>query len=524
MILQIFLSFIIARSISKEDWGFYILAVSCITIFSVTSSYFPPALDYSLYYFLPKLLVLNKKSESKTFIRNTICLKLIFLFPIFVISIIIFSLFTNFFAINLKGYTDILIILSPLILMMGFRPLLYGIYRSFNKFNIVFYLNLIQFLIFIFTLLYFFVISIPINIRLLALIKLISFLIPFVINCIIITFWLSKIKRHDEPRESFKTFSKKVFKYGFPISFGYLIYGFWDQIQIQGIGFFGSLIDVTGYNISLTFSNNSISIMESLNVPLITTFSRLNSTGNKFKKIMSIYNLTIKYSLFLLLLLSGILLLSVDFFIVLIYGNSYLIFSIFLKLMLISTIFRFIYTPFEALILAQNKGKILAILRLFMISLYCSLFFIGLINFGVIGAIFGVLISHFIVSLTYMYLSLKILKIKLELKKIALQYLIYFVSLGITIILDLLFLSKLNSFLSNILNFSIIKFIPLFSAILFIFLFVLFSILFRIFKVADFENLESFFCRDKKTDIFMRKIINFIKKSIYRDKIIKKEK
>jgi len=511
LIFQIIISFLVARLISKEAWGFLILATSYVLIVTTISYFLPPALDYSLNYYIPRYISLNQKTKLKSFIKNAIFLKLLFLIPIFFISTFIFQIFSELFTIKLKDHTSLLYLLSPLIIIIGFNPILNAINRSFNMYKTVFLLLLISFSFQISALLICFLFIINVNIELLALIQIFTSIISFIINCFIITIKLYKIENSDEKGLLFKEFSRKVFKYGFPLSFGYFIYGFWNQIQIQGIGFFNTPENVTGYNISLNYSEYSRMAVSSLSLPLLTSFTRLNSTQN-YIQIILIYNRLIKYSLFLLLLFSGLLYFLGDFFLFFIYGESYTIFSIFLKMMIISIIFRFMNTPFDALILAQNRSKYIAPIRVIMMIIYCSLFFIGLIYYGILGAILGIIISNFLILLLYTILSFKILKININIKKIISQYLIFFIGLGITFFLETILLKELNYVILQNLNLLFFKYIPFLSILTFLIIFIFLNIFLKTFSRKDFEYLESFFNKDNKFHKLIRKGLRFFKK------------
>lgn len=513
IVFQIIISMLIARLISKELWGFLILAISYITIITIISNYFPPALDYSLNFYIPRYIALNQKTKLKSFIKNAIYLKLLLLIPIFFISILIFQLFSELFIITLKENLILLYLLLPLIIINGLNPILNGINRGFNMFKTIFILSLISSSFHISALLYCFLFFNNVNIELIALIFLIATLIPFIINCFIIPIKLYKVKNDNEKGESFKEISQKTFKYGFPISFGYLVYGFWKEIQIQGIGLFSTPENVTGYNISLSYSQFSEMLINSFYLPLFTSFSRLNSIQNK-NQINLIYNLTLKYTLFLLLLVSGLLYFFGDFFLFLIYGESYLVFSFFLKLMIISTIFKVVGVPFDALLLAQNMGKYLAPIRLIMILIYASIFFTSLGYFGILGAIFGIIISNILISFLYLILTFKIVKVKLNLKKTFFQYLIFFIALGITLIFENLMLKTLNDTILLNLNLLVFKYLPFLSISTFIIIFVFLNIILKIFSRKDIEYLELIFNREKKFDRLIRKSLRFLKKLI----------
>ncbi|GAI26912.1 unnamed protein product, partial [marine sediment metagenome] len=109
----------------------------------------------------------------------------------------------------------------------------------------------------------------------------------------------------------------------------------------------------------------------------------------KHNQITQIYNMTFKYSLFLMLLISGALYILTDFFLVLVYGESYLIYSTIVKLYLITIIFSVLGNILIPLLNAKNKIKILPILTTINLFIIIPSFFIGIVFYGIIGVIIG---------------------------------------------------------------------------------------------------------------------------------------
>lgn len=512
IIFQIIISLLIARIISIDFWGILILSTSCITIITVISFYFPPALDYSLNYYISQYIALNKLNKARSFIFKAIAMKIAFLIPIYIISIFVFLSFSDFFTLYLKGNLSLLFLLSPLIIILGLNPILIAINHSLNMFKTIFILSLIASAFKIIALLLCFLFISYVTLDLIVLINIITALIPFSINCIIILHKLHKYKNKNEKGISFKSLNKKVFSYGFPLSFGYLIYGFWDQFQIIGIGVFNTSESVTGYNISLGYSNYSTMVLYSFSNSLRISFSRLSSYDD-YDKIISIFNLSYKYALFLLLLISGFLFFFTDFFLFIIFGESYMNFSIILKFMLISTIFKVIITPFDALLLAQKKVNLMPPIRIIMLLIYFPFFFIGLIYFGLLGGLIGILISNFLICCLYIFLTYKILKIRLNLNEIICQYFIFFIDLVITILLERLILYDLNLILFHGLKLSYLDKIPILSILIFIIIFIFFNLIFKIFTKKEIEYLELLFIKNSDTKFknLLKKILDFLK-------------
>ena len=512
IISSIITSIFIARLISQELWGILILATSIIILITIITFFIPPALEYSIRYYISKYITLNQNSNLKSFIKKALVIKIIVLIFSFLIGIFILQFITKLIIIEQKEkFILVLYILTPLIFVFGLNPILNSINQGFNNFKIIFVLFLIKSVFNISALIIVFLFIENVQIESIAIINLFTELIPFILNCIIVLKKYFKIKFSDEKGLSYKEFRQMTVKYGSPICFNYLEYTLWNELQIQGIGLLNRPQLITGYNISLSYSNVAKYASSSLHIPLTTSFARLNVSDN-LESINSIYNLIIKYSLFILLFFSGIMFFVADFYLFIIYGDSYLSFSNYLKIMVISIVFRVLITPFDSLLYAQNRTKLLPPIRIIMLIIQILIFFIGLIYFGINGAIVGVLFINIILFLLFSSLNFKILKIKLNLKKIFLQYLTLFLSISIVALLEFYIFKNLFSLLIQILNLEILRFLPLFSMFSFILLFLTFNILFKIFSSKDIEYLESYLKENSRIQRYIGRVLKFFKK------------
>ncbi len=338
---------------------------------------------------------------------------------------------------------------------------------------------------------------------------------PFLINCIIIFNKVYSLKATSEKVDTLKQDFQKSLKYGGYIGFGALFSNIWERGKIIGIGNLESIQMITGFNIANHYAIVGKTVISSLSSPLITSFSGL-SAQNDFKQIKKIYTIFFKYSLFFLLLITGFLFFIADFFIIFVYGESYLIFSWILKINLFTMIFRPLGAQFTAYIKALNKVKYIPLINTVSISILATLFFLGLATFGIYGAIVGLLIANVIIFILQLIINIKIEKIDLDLLKILLQYLFFFISLFIPLILDsLIFRDFYYTILSalNLLvfNFEYIQFFPL---ITFLLMFLVLLILTKIFTVRDIEYVETLLNEDKKSHYFIYKILGYLKKIV----------
>ncbi len=509
-IFQIIISFFMARLISKELWGFLLLAMSYINIVSLILSFFPPALTFSLNYYIPRYVTLNQNSKLKRMVKAGLYLKATFALITFFISLIIFYLMKPFFATYLLGYTNLLFLLSPLIFIMGLGTLLDSIYQGLFKYKLIFLLTLLKFSFYISALVICLIFGIT-NLELIALLNLLSYLIPFLVSFLIFIKIYLNIKPTEEPKDSFKKVLSKMTKYGTPLSISIFLNETWKQFQTPIIGGYEPLSTITGFTISKYYSQISLTAAASFSNPLITSFSSLD-IKNEHKQIVQIYNMTFKFSLFFMLLISGGLYILTDFFLMLVYGESYLIYSTIVKLYLITIIFTILGNIFIPLLNAKNKIKIIPLLTIINLFIIIPSFFIGIIFYGIIGAIISLIISKFIVFIIQLILSIKIGNVKIKINKIFFQYLIFFISLFLAVILEELLFREMRINVLQNLNLLFFKNLNVLGLISFLLIYFLLNILFKIFSPKEIEFLEALLSSDKFQYRVIKKFLKFLKK------------
>lgn len=507
-------AFLLARLISKTEWSYYIIAISYINIIILIVNFIPPGMEKALDYYLTRYYSLNKKTRLKQIFYSSFIIKTIILIPTFFISILVFYFLGDFFAINLKSDNILLLfILSPLILIKGIDVLFNSMNRSFNNFKLLFYLLIIQSSTDIGFLLLFFVSDLKINVYLVTLIYLLTNLFPFILNVIVNVKKITKIKETEKQSKLLKKNVQKLYKYGSKARLGYFITDMWGQIQIQSISIFEPEELVLGFSIASRYLTISTNMTISISSPLTISFSRLVAQ-KKEDMIIKVYNLLVKYSLFLLLLITGILFLFTDFFLYFLYGESYLIYSEIVKVYLFSFIFLVFSAPFDSLMLARNKLKYFNILRFFALSVRLPLFLVFLIVYGLLPSLYALVIFNFIYGCLYVIFTKRFGNIKLDIKKIAFQYFSFFGALAITIFLQFLILDKLNYTILNNLNLLYFRYLNIFTIILFPIIFFLLIILLKVLTKEDVENIQSLLIKENRLHRITNKALNILKKCL----------
>ncbi|MFX0032329.1 MAG: oligosaccharide flippase family protein [Promethearchaeota archaeon] len=512
-IFSILSSVLIARMISQDLWGYILLSLSSVNIFALILSFLPPSLGLSLNYYIPRYRALNQSNTLKSFVKYTLLIRVIFSILIFSLSIFLFYFWTDLFNINLESYSHLFLIFSPLILIFGLDKILNDIIRAFNMFKMVFYLLILKNLLYIGGLFIYFLVFNTFTAEVIAVINLISNFIPFLCNIIIVfVVFKSRLKKTQDKEMTLRQAAIKMFSYGIPLSFKDFADGFYKQLKVQLVGIFASPEVVLGYSIGNNYNNVSFEAVISLGKPLTIAFSSLYAKEKK-EEISKIYRVSYFYSVFLILLISGLLFFVADFFLFIVYGESYLEYSLILKLMVIAIIFNVQGSFFFSLMRASNKVKYLFPISIAVISVRLSMFLIGLVFFGIIGAIMiGIFFANILIFLFLLGLTIKFFDLRLNLFKVFMQYIIFFISLIIPIVLNLLILDNVKLLILGSLNLLVLRTFDIFGILIFLFCFFIFNLIFQIFTRKDIDYLIAFFSKDNKVHKLIRKFLGFFKR------------
>jgi len=502
-------TFLLARIINDVNWSYFTIAISYIQIISIILNFLPPSLRDTLSYFIPRYLSLQKKSELKKFILRSLLVKTIFVIIIFLISFLIFTFVSEIFAINLPvNVLGILVLLSPLIVINNIQIILNGINMGFNKFNWAFFVVIIQYSIYIALLLFYFLAFNSVELETLCIIYVFAAFIPFLINVIYVIFQMRKLKTDDKSSQTLKDDLKEMVKYGGQVRTATFFKDIWGEIQIQSIGVFKPEM-VIGFKISRDLLSVSTNTAVASSYPLTVSFSSFIAKDEK-DNITAIYDLLIKYLIILIAFITGILFFCTDLFIVVIYGESRIIYSTIVKLYLFTFVFLILASPFESLLLAENKMKSLIYIKILGLIIRVPLYLFLLINFELVHAVVGIIISNLIFSVLYLIITIKVGKIKLNLNKVLFLYLAFFVSIIITSTLEFYLLNPINELFFGGLPYG--QTFNIFSLLTFLLVFMLLIIQFKLLTKSDINNLQAFFISEKKKHKATNKVLNFLKK------------
>lgn len=504
-------SFLVARMISKEIWGFLILATSIMGIFTLITSFIPPGMNYSLGYYIPRYRAQNKMRMVKSFILKSLYIRIGVTLFVYSIALFLFLFLSEIFAINLQNYYILLYILSPLIIIENLYSFQNYVMLGFNLFKTAFVLLLIQNFVKIGLLFFFFIFMPLIELELIAFIYLFSSLIPFIVSTFIVITILIKVKVTPEHGLSYKEVLERALKYGGLLSITDVAIAIWGRSEIQVVGLFSTPQNVTGYSISRHYSSVNGLLITSLRYPMIYTISSIDYK-EEYSRVIKIYRVVINYTLFMLSLITGILFFCTDFFLSFIYGDSYLIYSTLVKLMIIAPFFSAFNDMYFSLLRAINKSNLLAKIYSITLVLSISLICLGLMYFGIMGAILGIVFSKILSIFVVLFFNFKITKLKFDYSKIILHNLIFFGSLFVSITIGDLFLNDMNYQILQYLNLLFFRNINFLQIILFLIIFFTLHIIFKTIRKSDLEYIELLFTKDKATHRLISKFTKLLSK------------
>ncbi|MFX0001758.1 MAG: oligosaccharide flippase family protein [Candidatus Hermodarchaeota archaeon] len=512
-IFSIITSFIIARTISQTEWGFLILTLSYVNIFQLFLTFLPPSLGLSMNFYITNFRTNKQYTKLKSFIIKSIYIRISFTLLIFLIGIIVFISFTDFFKLNLHENFNLFFFLAPLIIINGLDKILNSINQSFNNFRLNFILLIVNYSIYISGLIIFVLFFNTVKIEYIAILLIISYLIPFLINLINLYYILKFKLRNTDKKEglSYREIFKMLSKYGFPLSTSTYLNDLHKEFRIQSIGLFESSDIVLGFNISVHYSNVISTSLNAVSGPMTLTFTKLYN-NEQYDEIKKINLLLFHYILSLILLLTGILFFSTDFYLRIVYGSAYLRFGLISKIFLIAIIFNIQNAFLSAQLRAFNKVNYILFFTVLNTLIKIPFFLLGLINYGVIGSVLGIFIGNVLMLILLVIINFKLLNVKPQIIKSIFQFLIFFISLSITLVLRDLFLFDLNRLIFRSLGLTIFENFEILLIVLFIIIYLIQNIIFKIITKSDIENIEAFFYKDTKMNQIVKKVLNFSKK------------
>ncbi|MEJ2249402.1 MAG: hypothetical protein P8Y97_07055 [Candidatus Lokiarchaeota archaeon] len=335
LIFSIVNAFFMSKLLNPDTWQIFILAYSIIGISSLIIGFLPPGLENATEYYVSRFYSLEDFGSLKNFVINAFLSRILFLIPVFGLSLLGFSLLSNFLSGYLQGHSIIIFILSPLIFIISLNSLSNSMNKSFNNYKLIVITLLSQQLLNIAILTSLFILFRHVTVEVISIANIITYIPPFLINIIINLRRILKLNKTKYSVKSIKNNILDTIKYGGYTKSGMSLSQFWMEGQLLSIGAFEPLGLVTGYKIGQTLVDVPRQATIALSSPLIISFSRLIALEEK-EKIHNIYNIVLKYNIFLLLFLFGLIFFGTDIYIYLVLGPGYLVYSSMIKILILS--------------------------------------------------------------------------------------------------------------------------------------------------------------------------------------------
>ena len=426
-IFTLIYTFYIAHLLSPELWGQLILALSFINFATLLCNFYPPAVEATLQYYIPKLSNTDeKKSHLRKYIFHVYKLKLISSIIAFIGYILIFS-FSNLDPTLLL----IIFTLSPLILFGVLNNINVSILIGFQKFKSTFIISLVNSVAMTVILTIIFIFPLGNVVFLVSLTHVLSGLAPFIVASIMAIPLIPKRNMTLTSTESEEFLFKSQTKYGLNLVIAGLI------VQVATL-----FMNFTFLNFGLVEYITYLSICNGV-VNIILKFS--GSDRSKFLSIFSdvhdkedtsrferIFYQMFKLLAILLGLIAAAIFFFTDVYVLLIYSEIYL--------GILTAILIFTFTAFSRIILrnlmlianSTNHTMINLKYNLFEMTLRIVFTYIALIFFDFFFLILFYVIISYVSIFFSIFLVNKNTDFKIKLKNLFLPIGLFIGAITIT--------------------------------------------------------------------------------------------
>ena len=492
----IIITSIMARFLSPYEWGILILSQSIIAIWIIISDIFPPGLNYSLNYYVPKFIASREYLNLKSIIVNSIKQKLLILIPFFIIGLILITLFPI-------GYLDnmlIIYILSPQIILQSLNLIFTSISFGYKLYKALFFIDVIQNIFHIASLIGLLILG-KFSIIFISIVLTINVFINLILKFFVLRKKINLILKSGNISNKYKEDLKKNLKYGIPVVIAGEIGTLWTEVKKQSIGAILDPSIVTIYNIGENLAQFPLISSVAFHQPIISHFSGLDHEKDK-KKIEDLFVLIYEFALLLTCIVTGVFIFFIEFYTLIVYGNNYLLYVFYFQLIAIAIAPRVLGGLLSSLLSAKHKVKIFPLLAVIYNGILIISFIIGIYYFQLYGYSYSLIIAVFIIFIIQFKFTKKLGGIKLPIKKTIVIFIIFFDSLIISYFIIYTIIP--NLFLLN----SII------GAGIFVILIFIQMLFFKILTLKELELMESFFEKETKPNIIIKKCISLLKRIV----------
>jgi len=512
VIFGFFSTFLIARLITPIEWGYLLFAQSYLSMAMTICVFFPPAAESSILFYIPNFIIKKGKlsSEIRRFFFHIYKIRLIGIIIVYVIFLITLN-FTNF---NLE-VNQLILIISPMIIFNVISNLNNAFLLAFQKYKLVFIINLINSLLYTSLVILIFLLNLQNTLILLAYITLFSSIVSCFISIFLIIPLIPKKKKKNlilkyQTQDNFFKIHKN---YGINLVieslFSHLTTLILNLLFLNSgflvfITYFAICENTVKFALNFSISNRNI---------YISIFSEIyfRKKYEIFKR--SFYQL-LKYLLLIAFFIIGILFFFIEIYITVLYSEKYIIIKFAIQFFLFTAIFRLIIRNLLIIAQSTNNTRInteMALFRTFFILIFVIIG-ISFKNFTLLVILY--IFSLFLLSIVLIYLVNKRINFRLNIFKIFKPIIMFIVSILISYIISFL------------INFQILVNNPLFNLIfnntlrliIFFIIFYLALFLTKFITKEEFNQLINIFPIIKSNNHIIQKIINLIKSLLPSDK------
>ncbi|MFW9938507.1 MAG: hypothetical protein ACFFD5_12725, partial [Candidatus Thorarchaeota archaeon] len=139
------------------------------------------------------------------------------------------------------------------------------------------------------------------------------------------------------------------------------------------------------------------------------------------------------------------------------------------------------------------------------------LFFIGIVNFGIVGVLIINIIYRIVTLSIFCFVSIKVMKVDINLLRIFIFYASFFLSILLSSFLDNLILKEITFQFWEFLNLSLFNQLNFLNILVFLISFLFLNIIFKTFTKTDLEYIETLFTSDKISHNTIRRFLRFFK-------------
>lgn len=507
-ILDVYLSFlfsfvyvfIIARILTPQVWGQLILSISFINFAQYLCSFYPPSVEVTLQFYVPKLMHQdNQKVALRKFLFQAYKSRLLTAIVVFIGFIIIISISNLDPSILVIVYT-----LSPLIILGPINSVSAALLIGYQKFKSSFIVSLINSITISTCLVLIFLFHVEQPIFLVSLSHLISTIVPFFAFIFIILPLLPQ-KTNTPNIENTESIFKLQTNYGLNL----LIAGLIVQAATLFMNFmfltFGMIVYITYLSICSSIVNMILKFSGSDRSRYLSVFSELFDRDDP-KQYERIFYQMHKLISIMLALIAAIFFFFADVYVLLMYSQIYLGILIPILIFLFTALSRVITRNLILIANSTNHTVINLKLNLFENSLKILFTFITLFFFDFLFLIvFYVLISYISIFFVLFLLN-RASEFSIKLKPIFFPFIIFMVSIIASV--SSTFFINFNLFPISLLNLLLTDGVRFVIFMIFFYLLVYFT---KVINRNEIDQLVKLIPILKSNNRFIQRLIGYFK-------------